>query len=160
MFEDSAAPASKTIVSVTSATCPEAYISELSDAALQEFNIKSQDRGVSEIFYWPIGLLTAFFSIVLVVLSIVLGYLVKIDRFDVDEDAAALLDDGKASQDLRLLAIKRKLEEMIKQVREEKNKKHSDEWQRESVGRLQNFQDDLQLLIESLGLKEPEDNII
>ena len=79
------------------------------------------------------------FATVLVAVSIVLGYLVKIDRFDVEIDRAAMLDNGKASQDLRLLAIKRKLEEMIKQVREEKNKKHSDEWKRESVGRLQKF---------------------
>lgn len=57
-----------------------------------------------------------------------LGYIVKLDRFDVEIDPSGLLDQGKASQDLRLLAIKRKLEEMIKQVREEKNKKHSDEF--------------------------------
>lgn len=46
MFEDSAKSASKTIISVTSGGCPDAYISELSDAALNEFNISLNDRGV------------------------------------------------------------------------------------------------------------------
>lgn len=85
------------------------------------------------------GILTGFFAIVVGVVTVVLGYCVQIDKFDIELEAGGLDDGGKAGQDLRLLAIKRKLEEMIRVVQEEKGRKHSDQWQRDSEGKLQNF---------------------
>lgn len=41
MFQDSAVPSSQTIVSVTSSGCPEAYIAELTEAALNQFGVES-----------------------------------------------------------------------------------------------------------------------
>lgn len=80
-------------------------------------------RVITEISYAPIAGLLVVFLLLLIVGSVLLAWCCKLDRFDHEfVEIRGGIDHSKAASDVRLMAVKRKLQELMQFLSETKQK--------------------------------------
>ena len=80
-------------------------------------------RIITEIAYAPIAGLLVVFLLSLIIGSVLLAWCCKLDRFDHEfVEIRGGIDHTKAASDVRLMAVKRKLQELMQFLAETKQK--------------------------------------